>query len=680
MSPAAIQWTAVAAGVAAGIIYYSCLARASKNNRLFFKTLWIMALVIFCLNFVADAYSLTQLAMGPGSNYFSVGVIAALHSLEIFVFQTHFFDTGYQEYFFGPDPISRWMMYTLVVLAVLAGITSVALLIRALNRRRAGRSWLAAHSKHPGEAHIFFLGGAVSRVMAADIRRRHPDHTCIFIGYPDPEENYLDLSIWEKIKRLFQSLSEEDDAVFHAQVYSRIPLKDVDSTQVCLQLGLPDLEPFLSSPSCRVYLLGDDEQMNLRCTELLFRGGCQAEIFCRACREGVNSMYEEAMMTTPQMKVHLVDSSYLAVRNVRNSPDLLPVNFVEKGRDAQGRLEGWVKTPFHAAILGFGETGREALAFLYENGSFVDRGYGRNAFSCAVYDNHMETLEQAYLRHYPGMNEDAGIHFLDYEVGGNDFWKDMDKRIATLNYVVVCLGSDRTNLRIAIDLAEYAVRSGKDLTHNFVILIAQQNPSELDKVTLAHYNAIGRYQNCIKPFGTLETVWTFDNITNESLLAKAKAYYASYMRAENSQVDPEVNWEKREKEIREAKDYALYAKRVRQRAQDFANCFHIATKRALMGPEIYDHRKEIAACIPADYDRQPVHYTGKDPYVEKYLEYMAVLEHIRWETSHVAMGYTPSDKTDEVMKTHAFITLYEDLSPKIQHYDYLVVKATLDLM
>ena len=680
MSPATIQWTAVVAGVAAGIIYYTVLARASKDNRLFFKTLWILAIVLFCLNWVTDAYVLTQLAVGPGSNFFSIGVISALHSLEIFVFQTHFFDTGYQEYFFGPDPVSRWMMYTLVVLSVLAGLTSIALLIRALNRRRAGRAWLASHSKHPGQAHVFFLGGAVSRVMATDIRRCHPDHTCIFIGYPDPEENYLELSIWEKIKRLFQSLSEEEDKVFNAKVYSRIPLKDVDSTEVCQQLGLLDLKPFLSSPSCKVYLLSDDEQMNLHCTELLFRGGCQAEIFCRACREGVNSMYEEAMTTTPQMKVRLVDSSYLAVRNIRNCPDLLPVHYVEKGTDAQGRMEGWVKTPFNAAILGFGETGREALAFLYENGSFVDQNFGRNGFSCVVYDDHMVALEQAYLRRFPGMNNKAGIHFLDYRVGDNDFWKDMDGRIDALNYVVVCLGDDRTNLRIAIDLAEFAIRSGKDLSRNFVILIAQQNPSELDKVTLAHYNTVGRYQNCIKPFGTMESVWTYDNIPNASLLAKAKAFYASYMRAENSQVDPEANWESREKEIREATDYALYARRVRQRSEDFANCFHIATKRALMGPEIYDHRKEIAACIPADFDRQPVHYAGADPHVEKFLEYMAVQEHIRWETSHVAMGYTPSTKTDEVLKTHAFIAQYEDLSPKIQHYDYLMVKATLDMI
>ena len=682
MTPSVIQLTTIAAGLIAGICYYFILARASKNNRLFFRTLWILAFVVFAVHAVTDGYILTECTEGP-VNYFSVAVLAAFHSLELFVFQSHIFDNGYQEFFFGTDalhPGRVWMLYLCVILFVLASITSIALVIRALNRRRAGRAWLSSHHSNHGPSHIFFLGGSISWVVAEDIRRRHPDQPCIFIGYPDPEENYMDLSVWEKIKRLFQSLTESGDGPFQAVVYSRIPLEDVKGPDVCNQLGLNDLLYFLNDSSCKVYLLDDSEQKNLHCTEILYRSGCRAEIFCRACREGVNSMYEEAMTTTPQIKVHLVDSSYLAVRNIKNCPELLPVQFVDKGTDAEGRCEAWVKSPFHAAILGFGETGREALAFLYEHGSFIGQDFQRSGFSCAVYDEHMESLEQAYLRRFPGMNAKAGIEFLDYRVGGNEFWNDMDKRIADLNYVVICLGDDRLNLRIAIDLAEYAVRSGKNLARNFVILISQQDPTELDKVTLAHYNTIGRYHECIKPFGTLETVWTYDNITNESLEARAKAYYAGYSRAEGKVVDAEANWQKREEEIRLAADYELYAKRVRQRSQDYANCFHMATKRALMGPEIYDCRKEIAQAIPSDFAKTPVHYTGNDPHVEKVLKYLAVLEHIRWEASHVALGYTPSTVTNEVLKTHACIVSYDDLTPLLQHYDYLVVKATLDLL
>lgn len=685
MSLTVYQCTAVAAGLVAGIIYYIILARASRNNRLFFKTLWILAGALFLLRLVLESHVIIGISEG-GRDWFSTLIIAAFHSLEQFVFTAHFFDTGYQTYYFGwtdiegVHPGHYLELYCSAVLFVLASITSIALVIRALNRRRAGRAWLSAHQSYYGNSHIFFMGGEVARTMAADIKRRHPDHCCIFVGYPDPKENYMDLSIWEKIKRLFESLSEDETGPFDAVVYSRMDITDVEGRNVCEQLGLPDLAYFICDPASKVYLLGESEEANLKSTELLYQDNCRAEIFCRASREGVNRMYEEAMTTTPSMRVRLIDSSYLAVRNIKNCPEQLPVQFVEKGRDAEGRLEGWVAAPFKAAILGFGETGREALGFLFEHGSFVDKCFKRNPFSCAVYDSRMKSLEQAYRRRYPGMNEDAGIEFMDCEVGGNKFWEDIRRRIRDLNYIIVCLGNDRLNLNIAIELAEYAFRQGKDLSHNFVILADLQDPTELDKITLTHYNTIGPYHGCIRTFGSMKEVWTYDNITNESLTANAKAYFAGYKRAEgNKEEDVLKGWDAREKEICEAKDYARYAKLVRQRSQDYANCFHVATKMALIGPEIYEHRKEIAAAIPADFDANPVHYTGDDPHVEKVLEYLSVLEHIRWETSHVAMGYTRAAKTDEVLKTHSYIVNYDDLSPKIKHYDYLVVKATLDL-
>ena len=151
------------------------------------------------------------------------------------------------------------------------------------------------------------------------------------------------------------------------------------------------------------------------------------------------------------------------------------------------------------------------------------------------------------------------------------------------------------------------------------------------------------------------------------------------MRAQGDTRDPEVIWNNREKEIEETPDYALHAKRVRQRSQDYANCFHIATKLALIGPEIYDCRSDIAKCIPADFNKEQTHYSGADPHVETVLHYLAVHEHIRWEASHVALGYTPGKITDEVMKTHACIMSYDDLTPEVQHYDYLVIKTTFEI-
>jgi len=681
MNTIVTQSLSIVLAVVIGLAYIWLLFKYGKHNKPLLRLLCISAIAIFVAHCATDLVVIYKIS-GSETSFFSLFVLAIFHSLELFVFQTHFFDNGYQEFFFGQNRTGggeTLFVYLFAVYFVLASITSFALIIRAVSRRRAGRSWLAAHRSDAGRSHVFFLGGEISSALARDLAEAHPDDLRIYVGYPDPEENYVDLSIWEKIKRLFKSRTEVDPGPFNTIVYSRIPLSAAVGNDICRQMHLNDLEAFLKNPDCKVYLLSDDEEENLHCTELLYRDGCTAEIFCRACREGVNRMYEDAMTQTPSMKVHLIDSSYLAVRNIINCPNLLPVHYVDKGTDAKGFREGWVSSPFNAMILGFGETGREALGFLYEYGAFVDKDFKKSPFSCVVFDRLMGQYEQAYRKRFPGMDEAAGIRFLQCEIGDNAFWSEMSSLIQGLNYIVICMGNDRINLRMAADLVEYAFRNGKDLSKNFVILIAQRDPTHLDEVTLRHYNNIGQYHDCIRTFGHRRDVWTYDNITNESLELRAKNYFAGYMKAQGDIRDADALWETREKEIVNTSDFALHAKRVRQRAQDFANCFHISTKLALIGPEVADCRRDIAQCIPPDYTKEPTHYTGKDPHVEKVLHYLAVHEHIRWEASHVALGYTPGTQTDEVRKTHQCIMQYDDLTPEVQHYDYLVVKTTFEL-
>ncbi|MBO7049025.1 MAG: hypothetical protein J6W42_00230 [Bacteroidaceae bacterium] len=682
MNSLQFQISSFVIGLIIGTLYYMILARNSKSNKLFFRTLCICAIIIFVVHSFLDAYVISEISVGDLSSFFIIA-LAFFHSLELFVFQTHFFDNGYQEFFFGKDGCEfsshPWLAYLFVITFILAAITSVALVIKAINRRRAGLMWLSDNKDKAGMSHVFFLGGKMALTLAEDIKKHFPDNPRIFVGYPDPEEIFMDLSIWEKIKKLFKSRTEDDLGPFDAIVYSRIPLSEAVGTDICSQMNLKDLELFLKNHMCKVYLLSDDEKENLHCAEILYRDGCTAEIFCRACREGVNRMYEDAMTKTPSINVHLVDSSYLAVRNIKNCQELLPVNYVEKGIDKNGYREGWVDSAFNSMILGFGETGREALGFLYEHAAFVDRDFKRSPFSCVVMDRQMGKLEQAYRKSFPGMNESVGVFFKLCEIGSNEFWLDLADRIQNLNYIVICLGDDRLNLYLAVEMVEYAFRHGKDLSKNFVILVAQEDPTHLDNVTLNHYNQIGQYHNCIRTFGDRKDVWTYDNMTNESIKAKAKSYFAGYMRAQGDTRDPEVLWNQRDEEIETTSDYAIHAQRVRQRSQDYANCFHVSTKLALIGPEIYDCRRDIAKCIPADFKKNPIHYTGADEHAKKVLHYLAVHEHIRWEASHVAMGYTPGKVTDEVLKTHVCIMSYDDLTPEVQHYDYLVVKTTFEI-
>ena len=667
-----IQIIAVVLAIAAGFLYYRLLARASGNNRRFFKTVLTAAIILIVVNTAVAAFTLWTASDGERSAW-SALVLGFLHSLEMFIFVPHMLDNGYFGPLYGGSALGAWSLYILGVTFTLGAITSISLLIKAFNRRRAGRVWLASHKGSTAGSHVFFLGGEASDVLAANIAATRPGEGRILVGWPDPEENYIDLSPWEKIKRLFNARSAEDSGPYDAVVYSRIPLAKATGSDVCRQLRLKDLDAFIKDPGCNVYLLSPSEELNLRCAEVLYRGGCKANVYYRGRRAGIQRMYEDAMTKTPSVNVRIVDPSVLAVRTVRGNAPLLPVNFAEKGTDEAGLQEGWVSSPFSAMVIGFGQTGREALGFIYEQGAFVGKDFRKSPFSCTVLGS---GPFEDYRRSFPGLGEAAGIEYIGCEAGSDPFWKAVSSRMPALNYVVIALGDDSKNLKTAVELLEYAYRSGKDLSRGFVILIEQQQPTHLDEVTLAHYNSVEQYHGCIKPFGRLQDIWTYDNITGANLTARAKKYFAGYHKAQGmSEEEAIAAWDARELEIRDTPDYARHSKLVRQRSQDYSDCFSTDTKFALVGPEFIQKRKEIAAEIPPSFNG--AHYTGSDKHIETVLHYLAVQEHLRWEASHVALGYTPGKVTDEIKKTHACIVSYEELDSVMKHYDYLVVKTTM---
>ena len=74
------------------------------------------------------------------------------------------------------------------------------------------------------------------------------------------------------------------------------------------------------------------------------------------------------------------------------------------------------------------------------------------------------------------------------------------------------------------------------------------------------------------------------------------------------------------------------------------------------------------------------HYTGNDPQVMEVLDYLAVGEHIRWMCSHQINGYRGGDKLQEDLKVHPDIKPYELLTEPVKHFDWVVVKTTLEIL
>lgn len=61
------------------------------------------------------------------------------------------------------------------------------------------------------------------------------------------------------------------------------------------------------------------------------------------------------------------------------------------------------------------------------------------------------------------------------------------------------------------------------------------------------------------------------------------------------------------------------------------------------------------------------------------LEHLAVCEHLRWEASHLMLGYSPTEgNTDDVKKLHRHLKPYSELDETTKHFDWLVVKNSLE--
>lgn len=216
------QMLSLVVGGIIGLAYVLLLYRSSRDNKTFFKTLLIVAIVTAVVFFVADIKVLISI-VGGGKFDFAVVILAAFHTIELFIFQTHFFDNGYNEFFFGNNqatPSIAWSgevyAYIYIIAFVLACITSLCLIIRAFSRRRAGREWLRQNKKQAEVSHVFFLESEIATILAKDIKTRHPEYVCILVGYPNPEEGYIELSLWEKFVRLFKNRSDNPVKPFDA--------------------------------------------------------------------------------------------------------------------------------------------------------------------------------------------------------------------------------------------------------------------------------------------------------------------------------------------------------------------------------------------------------------------------------------------------------------------------------
>lgn len=294
------------------------------------------------------------------------------------------------------------------------------------------------------------------------------------------------------------------------------------------------------------------------------------------------------------------------------------------------------------------------MKFLYEFGAFPNKEKGKAPFSCHIYDNNVDKvvgevgLALDSLHSSETTHKEFTLH--QCEIGTSYFISDLRKIIKDFNYIVVCLGSDKLNFETALNIAELAIIEGQETDKKLCIAVKMGTIPNIDNDTLENANSI--FGHCLHTFGKLTDIWQMDVISNEKMDKEARKFFDSYtaLALKLNEVNgyPVESWEEREQKLH-SENYKERSEVRRKIMQDYSNCLHKTTKQILCkGGDL--NAEDI---LPVNDGR--VHCTGGENC--KIFEYLAVCEHLRWEASHLVLGYKAADKTDDIQKLHILIAV-----------------------
>lgn len=589
------------------------------------------------------------------------------YSLEMFLANTLLFKGEVKEIL--QEQIFMFQGYLL--LYGMAILTSGFSIFHFLSRRLFNWFWLTFHNA-TRKAHIFIGINNASLYLAKDIMSNMKDtkehkEQIIFIDLLDQQDNPQGMSVWDIVGAFFKDNQE------HNELNEYVVLK--------ADKGIDKIAKWLKRENNDVYILSESQEQNITTLESLWEHKeFKCKIYCHAKKEGMINRYDS--IADVEDRIRFVDSSFLSVVSLKKSLDntMLPVKYVDIAQDPNTeRRLGYVTSEFHCAVIGFGETGKEALKFLYEFGAFPNVNNGKAPFRCHIFDNNLTKelgefgIDLTTLRSPEALEPEFELHTCAIDT--IEFRTEMSKIIGKLNYIIVCLGNDNLNLETALNIVECAATENRDTSKKFCIAIKQTKTSKLSQDTLD--NANKAYNSCIHPFGLTKDIWKMRLIKNEELDEDARRFYESYSKLSDvfnlsMKWDRNPTWSEREERGIRSENYKERCKAKRQKVQDYSNSLHKMTKRLLCEPY-----NELAEQILIT-NKDAKHCKEENIIIKNILEHLAVCEHLRWEASHLMMGYNPTTgNTDDLKKLHCYIKPYNKLSEAIKHYDWLVVKNSL---
>lgn len=330
--------------------------------------------------------------------------------------------------------------------------------------------------------------------------------------------------------------------------------------------------------------------------------------------------------------VHIIDTSFLAVQNLKREKEYHPINFVEKDTN-----KGTVRSAFIGMVIGFGEIGRDAFRFLYEFSSFTKDDQGNpSAKKIHIIDKDIDELKSDFLMEAPALKNKPEIDWWNVQsTHSAEFWDKLKNIIQELNYIVISIKDDEEAIGIATSIFEYAYRNRDDF-NRFKIFVRLRKSMRED--FLRNHK---EFLKIIVPFGSVREAFSYDTVCKDVLEKAAKRFKYRYdilngvkfnaIENSNEEEYADEAWlNRRSNYLKENNALNRKESEIKiwyQEEQDRSNVWHIYTKIALVNEDVtsdvllFDSNKQL-------------------------LQNLSDCEHLRWNAKMELLGFESATNED----------------------------------
>lgn len=601
-------------------------------------------------------------------------------------------------------------------------------------------------SNERNHLYLFFGLNDASSLLEKDIYKEDPQSVFVFVesnqnNPPEQEEDKVDgwkhiVYLFTHRRKAFVDVHEDERralAISDCDICNLNTSLDDAVKDVLSNIGVEQVKRLIeklkgiNDAQLHIFFLSEDRENNVRSTAILTQDDLigskdfQTTIYCHARRNTINRVIEDlGLGSERKIDVKIIDSSHLAIEQLKRNVKNHPVNYVSVDK-LDGNNPGSVTSEFVSLVMGFGETGQEAVEFLYEYGAFVDKDATeydskRSPFCCYVLDSDMEKLEGHFISGIPAVkckrckewdsgntdNNKSWLKFYPFDYRSDEFFiKILDRITEKLNYVVVAIGDDEDNMTAAVEILRY-VRKKRENLDNFCIYVRAYEKGSFKHLSdiASHYNRRLRKNDNdnlekIVLFGQNEFIYTFDLVVKNKYLEEGRKYYDTY-RQLNDPSNKET-WEERHNRILHSvkgTKWERLSEIKRKEGQDLSNALHKFTKIRLLEKTVSpENAKDLAlrALEQRTGHQTGITYPHLSPSENRLMLNLAMCEHLRWNAAHEMLGYennvSDEHKCNELTKKHNCLKDWQDLDDEsdatgydYKAYDFGVVETSFKLL